>query len=302
MPLVMWGIDTASGTLKCLYNLWNLSNLTMSLTFHQTFSLDCENLAKLLSMVGKHPLVTNKEIADATGIGIGKDERKGKVQPMIDYATYGGLVVATNESEYRRLEYTNIGKIVLQNDEWLKKPSTQWVLHYYLSREGSEAEAWTFFINKFLPRYVEFNRSDLENELDQQFGNRAKVKSINPGVLLNTYLDGNGLGRIRLIREQPKRSYMRTQPYIPNAYTVAYILAEIWEAKHPHRSMVDPIFLFESGHLATMMLLRESDVQSWLDVLTSLGVIEQMREAPPYQVVRRWYDKLDLLQKSYEED
>lgn len=275
---------------------------TSNLGFHQTFSLDCENLAKLLSLIEKRPLATNVDISQATGIGIGKDVRKGKVQPTIDYATYSGLLKSAGESKSRELQLTEVGKIVLQNDEWLKKPSTQWVLHYHLSHEGSKAEAWVFFVHEFLPNYGEFERINLESELKRQFGDRAKIKSINPGVLLTTYLDSNGLGRIRLIREHAKRNYVRAQPYVPNVYTVAYILAEIWEAKHPSRLMIDPAILIERGHLATTMSLGESEMQSWLDRLTAIGIIGQMREAPPHQVVRQWNNKLDLLLKSYEED
>lgn len=274
----------------------------MSLTFHQTFPLDCENLSKLLPLVNNDPFVSNEHIADATGIGIGKDRSKGKVQPTIDYAVYSGLINSISENGSRKLQITETGRVLIENDPWLKKPASLWVLHYFLSRQGSEAEAWSFFIQEFLPRYGEFTRSILEIELGQKFGERAKVKSINPGVLLNSYLDGKALERIRLIRQRSKNGYSRTQPYIPNAFTVSYLLAEIWEIKRPQRLMVSPTTLLEPGDLARTMNLTESDLQSWLDVLTALGIIGQMREAPPYQVKRQWDDRLELLRRSYVED
>lgn len=273
----------------------------MSLSFHQTFSLDCDNLARLLVVVKEHPFATNLEIHQATGIGIGKDERKGKVQPTIDYAIYGGLLALTNEGSRRKLRLTDVGKIVIEKDEWIKKTITQWVLHYHLSREKSEAEVWAFFVQEFLSSYREFERATFENALIEKFGQRAKLKSINPSVTLNSYLDGNSLGRIGLIRELSKNKYARAQPYIPNAHIVAYILAEIWENKNVESLMIEPSTLLERYHLATTMCIAESDLQYWLNMLSSLSIITQMREARPYQVVCQWNNKYDLLKKAYEE-
>jgi Protein of unknown function (DUF4007) len=273
----------------------------MTLTFHQTFTLECENLSKLLTLVSANPSVTNVEIFEMTGIGIGKNERKGKVQPTIEYATYGGLLEPRAESVDKRFELSAVGKLVLEKDRWLKRPVTQWVLHYHLSRPGGEAEAWAFFVHEFLPSWVEFQRSDLESALESKFPS-VKVKSINPGVLLNTYIDNNALGRIRLIREAANRTYSRGRPYIPNAYIAAYILAEIWDARHGDRIMVEPSVLSEPGHLSTVMSLDEQDVHYLIDEMTGLGIVDQMRGAPPHQVVRRWEDKLALLRKAYDEE
>ncbi len=273
----------------------------MSLTFHQTFSLDCENLAKVLSVVVEDPDTTNLRISEQTGIGIGKNERQGKVQPMIDYATFAGLINTATVNGKRRFALTDVGQIVFQEDKWLKKPATQWVLHYHLSREGSEAEAWTFFVHEFLPLHGEFDRPSVEKALERKFPT-VKVKSINPGVLLTSYTDSNSLGRIRLVKEQSKRQYLRGQTYFPNMHIVAYILAELWDAKHQGQLMVDPSILLEQGHLASTMNLSGSEVQQCLNEMTTLGIIAQMRETTPYQVLRRWPDKLGLLRKSYGED
>lgn len=274
----------------------------MSLSFHESFQLERENVAKLLPLVSKDVFVTNARVAEASGIGIGMDARKGKVQPTIEYAKHSGLIGDTVEDKARRLSLTEVGDVVLQNDAWLRKPTTQWAMHYHMSKTDSEAEAWTFLVHEFLPSNVEFERRTLEEALLAKFGHRAKLRSINPGVLLNCYLDGGGLERIRLIREQATRKFMRTQTYIPNAYTVAYVLAELWEANHSEHSMIGEDTLLESGHLATTMSLGRKEIEELLPQMSAHGVITQMRDAPPYQVARRWQDKLDLLQKSYAEE
>jgi len=252
-------------------------------------------------MVKEHPFATNIEIHQATGIGIGKDERKGKVQPTIDYAIYGGLLALTIEDGRRKLSLTEVGKIVIEKDEWIKNSITQWVLHYHLSREESEAEVWAFFVQEFLLVHREFERATFETALLDKFGQRAKLKSMNPGVTLNTYISRKGLDKIHLIRELSKSKYARAQPDIPNAYIVAYILAEIWEKKNVDSLMIEPSTLLERGHLATTMGIAESDLQHWLNRLSAFSVITQMREARPYQVVCQWNNKFDLLKKAYEE-
>lgn len=274
----------------------------MSLSFHESFQLERENVAKVLALFVNDPSATNAQVAEVTGIGIGADVRKGKVQPTIEYAKYCGLLTETVDSHTRRLHPTEMGKMIHQQDSWLRKPTTQWAMHYHLSRQGSEAEAWEFFVHEFLPSNVEFDRPTLEEELQRKFGHRAKLRSINPGVLLNCYLDGGGLERLRLVREQAKRRYMRTRTYVPSPYIVAYILAEIWDAKHPERSMVGEDTLFEPGHLSSTMGWGGKEVEDALRQMHTLGVIGLMREAPPYQVARRWQDKPELLLKAYTEE
>lgn len=274
----------------------------MSLTFHESFQLERENVAKVLALFNDDPTATNARVAEVTGIGIGADARKGKVQPTIEYAKYCGLLTESVESNTRRLNPTEVGKIIHQQDTWLRKPITQWAMHYHISKQGSEAEAWEFLVHEFLPSNVEFDRPALEEALQTKFGHRAKLRSINPGALLNCYVDGGGLERIRLVREPAKRKYMRTKSYVPGPYIAAYILAEIWEAKHPERSMVGEDSLIEPGHLATTMGWDGREVEDVLRQMNSLGVIGSMREAPPYQVARRWRDKYDLLLKAYTDE
>lgn len=272
----------------------------MNLYFHEGFKLERENLTKILSLISRNPQITNVQIAEEAGIGIGKKESQGKVKPTINYGKYGGLLKESETNGARQLNFTDVGKVILANDPSLRKPTTQWVIHYHLSKNNSEAGVWTFFIHDFLPKNGEFGRSQLEDALVNRF--QVKPRSTGLGALLNCYVGGSGLERIRLVREQAKSKYARAQSYIPNAYTVAYILAEIWEAQHPERSMVDPAQLLEPGHLATTMNLSEREVTSWLNELSAFGIVKQMREAPPYQVARQWRDKLELLQKSYDEE
>lgn len=273
----------------------------MSLAFHKTFTLECENISKLLYAVSRNPFISNSEIAEATGIGIGKAKGDGKVRPTISYATYGGLISVNVDTKPRQIELTDIGKLVFARDRALKNPTSHWVLHYHLSKEKGGARAWSYFVQEFLPLNPSFNKSRLEAGLQEKFGDEAKIESINPGVLLKTYLDNRALGQLRLIRQSSRNEFMQAQPDIPTPYIISYILAEIWEAQHSTRMMVDLDALSAPGHLGSSVGLQGSVLQERLNALMHLGVIGQMREAPPYQVVRQWDDKLSLLAKAYEE-
>jgi len=273
----------------------------MSLSFHKTFSLECENIAKLLRVVAANPLASNMDIAESTGIGIGRGEGDGKVRPTISYAEYVGLISINPDSKPRRIELTEVGKVVFELDAVLKKPISQWILHYHLSKNSGKARVWNYFVQTFLPLNPSFEKGQLERGLEEKFAGEATVKSINPGVLLRSYLDSNALGRLEFVRESGRNKYLRGQPYISTSYIVSYILAEIWEAQHPTRMMIDLEKLSEPGHLGPTIGSKDSDLQEQLNALTHLGVIGQMREAPPYQVVREWGDKLELLRKAYTE-
>lgn len=273
----------------------------MSLSFHKTFPLECENIAKLLRVVTINPLASNTDIANATGIGIGQGVGDGKVRPTISYAEYAGLILVNPDSAPRRIELTDVGKVVFELDAVMKKPVTQWVLHYHLSKEGGRARVWNYFTQTFLPFNPSFEKGQLERGLEEKFAGEATVKSINPGVLLKSYLDSSALGLLRFVRESGRNKYTRGRPYIPTPYVIGYILAEIWEAQHPERMMIDLDKLAEPGHLGTTVGLKDADLQEQLNALTHLGVIGQMREAPPYQVVKQWDDKLGLLRQAYRE-
>lgn len=273
----------------------------MSLTFHQTFRLERNNIAKVLKLIKENPTITNIEISEATGIGIGKD-RRGKVRPTLYYATYAGLITEEQADGQRHLKLSDVGEIVFDNDSYLRKRVSHWVMHYHLSRMGSDAEAWAFFIHEFLQNHGSFTRRELEAALAEKFEGKATVKSINPGVLLSCYTDEeNALGKLRLLRERKRGHYFRAAPNIPNAYLVGYLLAEIWERRHPTSTTVSSASLLEAGHLAPTLGVDEVSLQEQLDEMTALGIIEQMRAVAPFQVVKLWDDKLELLKAAYAE-
>jgi hypothetical protein len=269
--------------------------------FHKSFSLQRDNISKLVSFVTDHPSASRQEIAVETGIGIGKNASDGKVRPTIQYAVYSGLLQPNAAENERQILLSDVGNIIFGFDPRLKTSVSQWVMHYFLCRPQNEALIWSFFIHDFLPNHSEFESHVLEDDLSKHFPDLSiRINKENRRVLTSCYTDGNGLSKTKLVESYQKDRFIRGTSSCP-PFTAAYILAEIWEAEHGNDvAMIDPRVLLEAGHFATTLSLLEGDVQGCLDEMTAIGAISQMRAAQPFQVVRRWADKFDLLRKAYE--
>lgn len=273
----------------------------MNLYFHKAFPLERDNISKILAFVAENPSADRHKIAEETGIGIGKSASDGKVRPTILYAVYSGLLTDESAQSKNDILLSAAGKIIFENDPRLKSAITQWVMHYFLSRTENEILVWSFFIHDFLPRHSEFEVETLRSELERKLETSEENVTDYRKILIACYADGNALSKVNLIESYEKDKYIRGRANYPNAYLAAYILAEIWEAKHPDKSMVEPSVLRESGHFATTMNLNEGDLQNCLNEMSAIpNIISQRREAAPFMVVRHWTNKFDLLCRAYE--
>jgi hypothetical protein len=269
--------------------------------FHKSFTLERDNISKLISFAREHPSASRQELAVETGIGIGKNASDGKVRPTIQYAIYSGLLRPNAAERKNEILLSDVGEIIFTHDPSLKSSVSQWVMHYFLCRPQNEALIWSFFIHDFLPKHSEFEGDTLEEELTKRFPDlTTEVNKQNRRVLTSCYTNGNGLSRTRLVESYQKNQFIRGASSCP-PFVAGYVLAEIWEAEHGHDvAMIEPRVLLEAGHLATTLNLLEGNLQDCLNEMTAMGAINQMRAAPPFQVVRKWTDKFDLLRKAYE--
>lgn len=265
----------------------------MSLTFHETFSLDLGNLSRLLEIVSDNPEISNDEIQLETGMG------NRKVEPTVRYAAYCNLLDRAPGS--KEFSVTKFGKVVLEFDKYFVSPVTHWALHYHLSNPTTGATAWSFFIYTFLPGNNEFTRAKLRSDLETVNPDLKKSsmdKNIAP--LLNSYLSSDGLKKIKVFSETSQGTFSREASALPNTYVAAYILAEIWDRHYGSNRMgIGHDILFADGYFGAAMNMNQEETQKCLNDLSSLNLIEQMREAPPHQVVPKWGNKFDLLRTAY---
>lgn len=265
----------------------------MSLTFHETFSLDFSNISRLLDAVTINPTISDEEIQHETGMG------NKKVQPTIKYTSYCGLL--KKDDATKELSVTELGKRILEFDKYLTSPVTHWTIHYQLSSPTSGAPFWSYFVYSFLPKNNQFTRETLKSGLDS-FGTSINENSKNKTitVLLNSYLNNEGFYKTKIIKEVEPKRYRREPANHSNVYLAAYILAEVWETHYSGNTWVAHETLFDDSYYSAAMNMGKDEIQKYLNAMSAAGLIEQMREAPPHQVMKKWDDKFDLLEKAYQ--
>lgn len=165
---------------------------------------------------------------------------------------------------------------------------------------GDEKNAWHYFVHKFLPEKYEFTLDNLKQGLKNEFPD-TKLSSINPGILLESYRNSEGMNSLNFIVSVEKDVYCKGIPNIPNPYIVGYILAKIWEREHPDNVTIPFSALNQPNHLLNTMNISENGILKYLDKLKSDGIIDLMRSVKPFQIVKQWNNSSELLEKAYED-
>jgi hypothetical protein len=269
----------------------------MNLIFHKTFGLNLADLKLLLAAISKNPSLDNFQISEATGIGIGKKSGDGKVLPVIQWAQYVGLIYIKTDGKMRAILFADEGNIVFQKDPYLRSPVTSWLFHYNLSKPDPNS-AWHYFVHSFLPEHFEFNRDDLINGLKIEFP-ETKITSINPGVLLNSYLNENAMKPLGILEKIGKDRYRKGIVNITCSAILGYILAKIWDREHPQNMTVGFDALEQPHHLLRTMSIPMDLAIRHLEILRDKGLLDLNRSVKPFQLIKRWSSPLEFLERAY---
>lgn len=281
----------------------------LQLSFHGTFLLKKEDLRKILHVAAEPDGLnaTQEKLQEKTSLG------NKKVSPMKSWAIRTGLV--------RRNFLSSEGKIIWEQDPYLEFPITDWFMHFYLSfgtqgdknianqsnttlqpppSEPSEWGGWSYFIFQFLPQQPTFTLDTLIDRSAIVFPQEAS-KSLHKNfrIVLRTYTEPEALanGKILVFKGD---QYVASQFPLTNPYMVAYFLAKLWERDFADSTSViaDKIFRQPLG-LPPILGIESDTLQTYLNHLESLNIIEQRRTVSPAQIIRRWEDPLILLEKAY---
>lgn len=274
----------------------------VNLSFHQTFGLNFRDIGSLVKSISKNPYYDNFEISEESGIGIGKLPDKGKVLPTIKWADYAGIIEVEYEGKQRVLKLSPEGKILFEYDPYFQSTITAWFVHYNLSKPPIEKEksAWHFLIQKFLPGRYEFTRKDLIHGLEAEFPD-AKIKSINPGVLLNSYIEDNAMNNLNIIEQVDKNSFRKGISNIPNPFVLGFIFAKIWEREYPNRMTIPFGHLNEPNHLLSTMNISEDRALNYLAQLKNEGIYDLNKVVMPFDIMRHNLDSKEILKLAFEE-
>lgn len=271
----------------------------LQLSFHGTFALKKEDLRKILQAATEvKGLKDNRDgLMKRTGLG------NEKVLRIKSWAIRSGLV----RNDFLSPE----GKLVLDHDPLLESPITDWFMHFYLSlgdkglapppAHPADWGGWTYFIYQFLPQNPRFTTENLVYDSSTIFEQETSKKlEKNFRYVLRAYTEPDAIATCEFIQAIEPNRYQAGQANLPNTYLIGYILAKLWERDFPNSTSVltDDLLNHPMG-LTPVLGLEPDTAQEQLDKLESLALIEQRRSVPPFQVVRRWDDPLELLEKAY---
>ena len=273
----------------------------LQLSFHGTFALKKEDLLKIIQAAseeqGLHDSLEN--LMQRTGLG------NKKVTPMISWATRAGLIC--------KKHLTPEGEVIWKRDNCLESNLTDWLMHFYLSfgdrglktppTDPTEWGGWSYFVYKFLPQHKIFTNEDLQHYSAIEF-DQEKPKSLlkNFKILLRAYTEYYALTSCKFITIEEDK-YVSGYPRLPNIYLIGYFLAKLWERDFKDEgSVLTESILNQTMGLAPLLGVNGEILQEQLNALEAYGIIEQRRTVPPFQVIPRWDNPLELLEKAYDSE
>jgi hypothetical protein len=277
----------------------------LNLSFHTTFSLKKEDILRMIKVAEeeeKGVKDSQENLMAKTGLG------NKKVSPIKSWSIRSGLV----DRETGKL--TPQGAIARKHDPYLQSPITDWLMHFYLSfsdkglatppPDPAEWGGWTWFVYSFLPNHPSFSRSTLDNAANQIYEtDKKKAKSISDDLLkvLKAYTDKkDALAQINFLKSSAKDQYIAGEATLPPDELIAYFLANICERDFQGLSQINSDLLLQHPYgLAPILGISPDKVQDLLDRLSGKGIIEQYKTVPPFQIIPRWNEPLDLLEKAY---
>lgn len=145
----------------------------MAIGISKTFPMDLRLISRLLQLYDEQPGVKPDQVGKAVGLN------RQKVDGLNKLMGYLGL------QQGRRL--TPLGKLILENDQYLQDLGTLCIFHYLLSANSS-AEVWYFASNQFVPNHLQFTRHEFIQAIDRSglgYGN-TRLRA-DESLFLNAY-------------------------------------------------------------------------------------------------------------------
>lgn len=265
------------------------------LNFHRTFIPERHLVQALLDYAAQRKSGTLSEIAEDTGIPMGRST--GKLPAIIDYALGMGLIrKEPAASGVKCFALTPFGRSVFLCDPMLSEPFTQWMVHLHLCLPDEGAAAWHLVFGR--GRDVlgsRFRETELENYLVREFGpgrNRT-------GPLVRTYLRDEALGRARILERQ-EGMVLRNKAPLSQDYGAGYaaFASMLMERSFGDASQVPVNELEEKTRWFSVCLWGESDLEAALSLMERTGFVSIDRQVRPYLIEKK-FDSASLWPKIY---
>lgn len=270
----------------------------MQLHFNGNFAFKKEDICKILKAANEEKGLKDnlQNLMDRTSLG------NAKVGRIKSWAIRAGLV--------KKYHLSPEGKIAWDVDRFLESNITDWLMHFYLSfgdkgiektpDEPADWGGWTYFVYTFLPQYPTFTSNELLQHSESIFDEGSKVIATRFKYILRAYTEQQALASCQFLQKLEADKFQAGKAILPNPYLIGYFLAKLWERDFGEQtSVLTESILEQKMGLAPVLGIVLSELQEHLNALEAYGIIEQRRTVPPFQVVRRWDNPINLLEKAY---
>jgi hypothetical protein len=235
----------------------------MAIGISKSFPMDLDIIARLLQLYGERPGETPETIGKSIGLN------RPKVDGLNALMGYLGL-------QERRV-LTLFGKIIFENDKYLKDQGTLFALHCMLST-NSDAEVWYFAVNEYIPNNERFSRDEFALALDNAnigVGN-TRLKA-DRNLFLNAYTSSDhrafqSLGYLTSSRNQNELFQSHSNQDVPGLI-LGYALYQQRLGGIQTRTVSINNLLTLDGQIGKVFLLKRELLLRKLRELESLGFL-----------------------------
>jgi hypothetical protein len=272
----------------------------LQLSFHTTFALKKEDVLRMLKAATEEQGINDNQenLMSRTGLG------NKKVSPIKSWSIRSGLCDRATG------KLTPQGEIAYKLDPYLESPVTDWLMHFYLTfgdnglnpppEDPSDWGGWTWLVYTFLSQRKTFTRQELESYAGSIFTKAAKNIAKDLNILLRAYTEPYALFGCGFVKSPEKDKFIVGQANQPNDYLIAYLLSQLWQRDFGDTNSVQTSkILQQTMGLTSILGISTEALQTVLDRLEAIALIEQNRAVSPAETVRRWHKPIDLLEKAY---
>lgn len=254
----------------------------LPISFHQSFIPERRYITALLEYARTENEGSIHEIAEITGIPMGRSS--GKTPAIVDYAKGMGLVSVNEKKTQKKIALTPFGAVVLNNDRFINETITQWLLHINLCNNLTGASAWNIAFGRGTTLIGSpFTRQGLENLLISHLG-----PSNDPvGPLIRTYLEPAALGNAGVIEVKGQQISRRPAPILDmyaNAY--AALILQLFENCFAGENQITLDDFNDRTQLFDICFWSSYEIETLLSSVQTTGYISVDRTMIPWILER----------------
>lgn len=255
-------------------------NTRLSRSFHMTFKPERQYINALLRFAAAGEEGDYQRIAEKTGIPTG--ESSGKVPATIDYCIGMGLILMHgNKGSIKKPELTNLGRILLLEDPYLKLEISQWLCHLNMCNREFGADVWHHvFWAGYHSLGEAFSRENLDAVLKSIYGNTNRGLI---GPLVSMYEDDASFKLCGALSESDQIITRKTAP-IKDEMVRGYgaWLINSFEQYFPKQKQVSVTEIEQKTGWLTITGWMGRDMSTAIDLMERKGIVKVDRHMNPW--------------------